>query len=88
MCLYELAKNDRIQNEIYQELKDLPNDFDYDDIINLPLLNNIIFEAIRLHSPVYATDRLSMVDSPVPLSDGRVIMIPAGTNIVFPLVCF
>jgi cytochrome P450 len=86
MCLYELAKNEPVQQELYQELKNVPSDFDFDDVNGLPYLNNVLFEAIRVHSPVYGTSRLSTVDCQIPLSDGRVVMIPAGTNIFFPLV--
>ncbi|KAF7879538.1 hypothetical protein EAF04_000733 [Stromatinia cepivora] len=47
---YELAMNLGVQTKLHDELKKLPTIFTHDSLVELPYLNAVINESLRLHS--------------------------------------
>ncbi|KAI1084216.1 cytochrome P450 [Whalleya microplaca] len=78
-ALYVLATNhhlqDRLRSEIQSLLETSPHP-DYDEISNLPYLNNFIREVLRLYSPSLMSIRSTSRDLTI---EG--VAIPAGTQI-------
>lgn len=79
-CLWLLAKDQKIQDELRAEVRTLFKEDDetpsYDDINALPLLNNVVRETLRLIPAVPTTSRVTRV--PVVLGSH---VIPKGTTI-------
>lgn len=78
-----LAHRPEIQEELYQEqlsvLGTPPKPLTYDDLQHLPLLNNIVKETLRLHSPIHSVMRKVKTDMPVP---GTNWVVPAGHTLL------
>lgn len=74
--LFELAKNEEIQERLHCELmRDLPLDYSDDDMSKLPLLTAVIYETLRLYPPLaFMTNRRTKV----PYLLGEDLMLPAG----------
>ncbi|CAO0792437.1 unnamed protein product [Mucor circinelloides] len=79
-CLWLLAQNQQIQDDLRAEVRTLFNEDDetpsYEDINALPLLNNVVRETLRLIPPVPTTSRVTRV--PVVLGS---YVLPKGTTI-------
>ncbi|KAI7905914.1 cytochrome P450 [Cokeromyces recurvatus] len=81
-CLWLLAKNQKVQDELRAEINTLfTDDKDetiptYDEINSLPLLNNVVRETLRLIPPVPTTTRITRV--PVTLGS---YVLPKGTRV-------
>ncbi|KAI8074340.1 cytochrome P450 [Gilbertella persicaria] len=79
-CLWLLAKNQTIQDELRAEVRTLFKEDNYipsyDELNALPLLNNVVRETLRLIPPVPTTSRQSRV--PTVLGS---YVIPAGTTV-------
>ncbi|XP_057566111.1 cytochrome P450 4F2-like [Hippopotamus amphibius kiboko] len=74
--LYNLAKHPEYQERCRQEVQELlmhrePEEFEWDDLAQLPFLTMCIKESLRLHPPVTGTSRRCTQD--IVLPDGRVI---------------
>ncbi|CAO3617801.1 unnamed protein product [Mucor hiemalis] len=85
-CLWLLAKNQQIQDDLRAEIKTLfgeNNDTPtYEEINALPLLNNVVRETLRLIPPVPTTSRITRV--PVQLGS---YAIPSGTHVFISPIC-
>ncbi|KAG8712651.1 cytochrome P450-dit2 [Ceratobasidium sp. 423] len=62
-----LAMNPSIQDRLRVELLEAPAQLTYDDLHNLPYLDALCRETLRLYPPVPILEREAMVDSTVPL---------------------
>lgn len=84
-CLWLLAQNQKIQDELRKEVRSLFTDDEsvpsYDEINALPLLNNVCRETLRLIPPVPVTNRITRV--PVVLGS---YALPKGTVVFLPLI--
>lgn len=85
-CLWLLAKDQSIQDELREEVRTLFGENDetpsYEDINALPLLNNVVKETLRLIPAVPTTSRMARVDTRL-----GSYAIPAGTTIMIsPIV--
>jgi len=61
-CLYLLSRNPNVQEKLYIEIKNhfglnLDRSITYADLNNLPYLNNVIKEALRIYPPIPAIGR-------------------------------
>ena len=78
-ALEELGSNPHIQNLLHDEVMQLlPEDYSLKDLDQLPLLNSVIYETLRLYPPLgHMTNRLTTE----PFSFDSNITIPAGVMI-------
>ncbi|KAJ6587651.1 cytochrome P450 [Mycena vulgaris] len=94
-ALFALTQNTAAQTRLRTELLSLDNDYPtMDDLNNLPYLDCVVREVLRLHAPVQLTLRKSLSDDVLPFgvpcvdSNGTVhdaLRIPAGTSILIPI---
>ncbi|KAI9175231.1 hypothetical protein H9P43_006592 [Blastocladiella emersonii ATCC 22665] len=77
MLVYYLAKHPDVQAKLAAEV-DAPG-------VDSTYLGDVVNEALRLHSPAYATTRLATEDLQVPLSSGETLSLPAGLVIYYPI---
>ncbi|KAG9309820.1 cytochrome P450 [Chiua virens] len=94
-ALIELSLNPDIQMKLRNELLDLGSDPTYDQLTNnLPYLDAVVHEVLRLHAPIRETIRVATEDDLLPLSEpvrtksGELIEslpIAAGTSVVVPM---
>lgn len=84
-CLWLLAKNKKIQDELRDEVLTLFKDETtvptYEEINSLPLLDNVVRETLRLIPAVPVTNRISNV--PVVLGSH---VLPKGTVVFLPII--
>lgn len=78
-----LAHRPHLQEELYQEQvsvlgKPLPP-LTYDRLQRLPLLNNVVKETLRLHSPIHSVMRKVKTNMPVPKTSW---IVPAGHTLL------
>ncbi|ORZ31456.1 cytochrome P450, partial [Catenaria anguillulae PL171] len=85
MTLYFLAAYPDTQSALYSALVDMPDHASLDDLLKLEALHQVVNEGLRVHSPVFATNRIALADQHVPLSDGRTLFMPKGTMLVVPI---
>ncbi|KAG8761774.1 cytochrome P450-dit2 [Ceratobasidium sp. 423] len=96
-CIFQmLAEHPEIQTKLREELQKCPlEDPDYATLKSFPLLDAVIKETLRLHSPVTIVERVSPRDTVLPLrtptgvdAEGRsstVLAVPAGTLVMLGL---
>lgn len=77
--LYLLAKHPEIQEQVRQELEETAPDRSpaFTDLRSLPILTNVIQEAMRLYPPAWITDRVALEDDEIGGAK-----IPKGTVII------
>lgn len=67
-CLYALSHDFTVQNKLRDELLSLGSDVPtMEELNNLPYLDGVVRETLRLYSPVHATVRIATKDDVVPL---------------------
>jgi cytochrome P450 len=54
----ELAKNPTVQDKVRNELQQLSGNIEYSEILKLPYLHSVVYEALRLHPPMGDTTRV------------------------------
>ena len=62
---YELAKNQRIQQKLRKEIVaslEGETPLSFDSLVDLPYLNQVFYEALRLHPPTPFTSRICSED--------------------------
>ncbi|KAJ6528643.1 cytochrome P450 [Mycena vulgaris] len=94
-ALFALTQNTAAQTRLRTELLSLDKDYPtMDDLNNLPYLDCVVREVLRLHAPVPIIPRTALSDDVlpfgVPFVDGNGIVhdalrIPAGTTILIPI---
>ncbi|RDX47322.1 cytochrome P450 [Lentinus brumalis] len=93
--LHLLAQNTSVQDKLRTELSAATAggtaDLDYDGLMNLPYLDAVCRETLRVYAPVTSTGRIATKDLVLPLSapvrgrDGRLvseIVVPEGTVVI------
>jgi len=88
---YELAKRQDIQRELQEEIDvalgkadKLGNRLNYVDIVqNMPLLDAVIHESLRLHAPLDMLSRVCTRDCTVSDEKGNEVHVEEGTTILF-----
>ncbi|KZT05295.1 cytochrome P450 [Laetiporus sulphureus 93-53] len=93
-CLFALSKAPEIQQKLREELWSVPTENPTMDELNeLPYLDAVVRETMRVHSPVPATMRMAGKDDIIPLNTPYTdvhevhdsIKIDQGTPIVIPI---
>jgi cytochrome P450 family 6/cytochrome P450 family 28 len=85
--LYELSKNTRVQDKLRAEINeniDTNQTIPIETLLNLTYLDQVFYEAIRLHPPLYYTTR-QCNESIELISDEQKILIRNGTTIWIPI---
>ncbi|KAI9175314.1 hypothetical protein H9P43_006675 [Blastocladiella emersonii ATCC 22665] len=77
MIGYYLAKHPEVQDKLAAEVDAHGADSTY--------LADVVNEALRLHSPAYATSRVATEDLAVPLTSGGTLHLPKGLVIYYPI---
>ncbi|TBU23441.1 cytochrome P450 [Dichomitus squalens] len=95
-CLYALTQAPEVQRKLREELYTLDTDTPtMDQLNNLPYLDNVVRETLRLHAPVPATTREATIDDVIPVGEpfvdryGQIqdsIKISKGTPIFIPIL--
>uniref|UniRef100_A0A182K3B0 Uncharacterized protein n=1 Tax=Anopheles christyi TaxID=43041 RepID=A0A182K3B0_9DIPT len=85
-CLYELAKNqdvqDRLREEIERAIEENGGEVTYELVMNVQYLDNVINETLRKYPPIESLSRVPMRDYTVP---GTKHVIPKDTFIQIPV---
>uniref|UniRef100_A0A182IXD4 Uncharacterized protein n=1 Tax=Anopheles atroparvus TaxID=41427 RepID=A0A182IXD4_ANOAO len=85
-CLYELAKNPDIQERLREEINSAieanGGEVTYDLVMNIPYLDNVINETLRMYPPVESLTRVPLQDYTVP---GTKLVIPKDTLVQIPV---
>lgn len=78
-----LAHQPKIQEQLHQEQLSVlgmpPSALTYGHLRRMPLLNNVVKETLRLHSPIHSVMRKVKTDMPVP---GTNWVVPAGHTLL------
>lgn len=79
--LLHLAEKPELQEELYQEIMNVTKgeDVTYDHLQEMPLVNNVIKETLRLHMPLHSIFRKVMNPLPVP---GTSYVVPKGHHVL------
>lgn len=79
--LLHLAEKPELQEEIYQEIMKVTGgeDVTYDDLQEMPLVNNVIKETLRMHMPLHSIFR--KVKNPLPVP-GTSYVVPKGHHVL------
>ncbi|KFB35513.1 AGAP003343-PA-like protein [Anopheles sinensis] len=87
--LYELARNPDCQEKLRTELLAARNEngtIDYDTLLELPYLDQVLNEALRLWPPAAFLSKVCTVPTELELEDGgRKVLIERGTPVMLPL---
>ena len=66
--IYSLALNEKCQQKLYEEVRQLNGKFDYDSIVRLTYLEACIAETLRMYPPVPSLSRMSSEEYKIGLS--------------------
>jgi len=79
-ALSHLAHAPEIQEQIYQEVKDM-NVYDPDNLASAVTLNRVLEETLRLTPALYFLPRRATVDTWIETADHRKMFMPKGTHL-------
>ena len=85
---YELAKCERVQVKLREEIVENFGDnttISYDLLLDLPYLDQVFYEVLRLHPPITYTTRVSTEDIEVKVSKDHMFTIKKDSNIFIPI---
>ncbi|TFK89337.1 cytochrome P450 [Polyporus arcularius HHB13444] len=95
-CLFALTQAPEVQKKLRAELLTLDTDTpNMDELSNLPYLDMVVRETLRIHAPVPSTMRVAMKDDVIPVAEPFVdrngvvqdsIRISEGTPIIIPVL--
>lgn len=87
-ALYEIGKHKSVQDKLRQEINDhfdkgeiLP----YDKMLELPYLNQVFYETLRMHPPLVLTTRVCSEDYEVKGFKGHNLVMKKGSSIWIPI---
>lgn len=87
-ALYEIGKNKQIQEKIRQEILENVDDgefLSFDKLLELPYLNQVFYETLRLHPPLLLTSRVCSEDYEVKGFKGHNFIIKKDSAIWIPI---
>jgi cytochrome P450 len=86
-ALHELGKNKQIQEKLRNEINEnIDGDFlSYDKLLELPYLNQIFYETLRMHPPLLLTTRVCSEDVEVKGFKGHTITMKKDSSIWIPI---
>lgn len=87
-ALYELGMNKTIQDKLRKEINDNIGDkdvLDYEKLLELPYLDQVFYETLRLHPPLLLTTRVCSEDLEVKGFKGHKMIIKKDSAIWIPI---
>lgn len=87
-ALYELGMNKHVQEKLRIEINenaDGDEPLAYDKVMELPYLNQVFYETLRLHPPLVLTTRVCSEDVEIKGYKGHNLMMKKGSSIWIPI---
>lgn len=87
-AFYELGRNNNVQAKLRHEISehaDSHEPFFYEKLLELPYLNQVFYETLRLHPPLLLTTRSCSEDVTVKGFKGHDLVIRKGSSIWIPI---
>lgn len=87
-ALHELGKNQTIQQKLRNEIKECLQDKEfltYEKLLELPYLDQVFYETLRLHPPLLLTTRVASEDVAVQDFKGHKLVIKKDSAIWIPI---
>lgn len=84
---YELGRDERVQNKLRVEIRenrDANGTLDQATLLELPYLDQVFNEVLRLHPPIIVTSRVNSEEFTIESEQGREIKIEKGSSILIP----
>ncbi|CRK97114.1 CLUMA_CG010454, isoform A [Clunio marinus] len=88
LALYELGKSQDVQNKLRREIEENLEGKEfltYEKLLELPYLDQIFYEVLRLHPPLQTTSRVCNDDCELTSAKDRKIKIKKGSVVVIPI---
>lgn len=85
---YEIGKNKRVQTKLRKEIEENLDEnglIGYDKLLELPYLNQIYYEVLRLHPPIPFTTRVCSENVEVKAYGGQIFVIKKDQPIWIPI---
>lgn len=85
---YELGKNKQVQEKLREEISDNSDGTEflsYDKLLELPYLDQVLYEVLRLHPPLVMTTRVASEDVEIEGFKGHKIVIKKDSSIWIPI---
>ncbi|XP_058055812.1 uncharacterized protein LOC131207219 [Anopheles bellator] len=89
-ALYELARNQAVQEKLRGELLQARNDdgsIEYDTLLELPYLDQVLSESLRLWPPAAFLSKVCTVPTEMELFHGKTVSIEQGMPVMIPVWC-
>lgn len=87
-ALYELGKNNYVQEKLRIEISENAQGDEplaYDKVMELPYLNQVFYETLRMHPPLVLTTRVASEDVEVKGFKGHNLIVKKGSSIWIPI---
>lgn len=87
-ALHELGKNRQVQNKLraeVQESVDKNMGLSYEKLLELPYLNQVFYETLRLHPPLLLTTRVCSEDVEIKGFQGKNLILKKNSAIWIPI---
>lgn len=88
-ALYELGKNKKVQDKLRKEIIDNNGGEDaltYEKLLELPFLDQVFYETLRLHPPLLFTTRVCSADLQVEGFKGHKMVIKKDSTVWIPIL--
>lgn len=90
LILFEIARDQRVQEKLRREIQEAEEEgpLTMDVIADLPYLDQVVYEALRLNPPATLLSKKCIADCEMPLTrDGKQrFLVKAGTSITIPVL--
>lgn len=86
--LHELGKNKRVQDELRKQINENTNGMkalSYEQLLDFPYLDQVIYESLRLNPPVLFTTRVCSEDFEYAHFNGKKLIIRKNSSIWIPI---
>lgn len=87
-ALYELGKHKEVQEKLRKEISEHAEGdatLSFEDVMDLPYLNQVFYETLRLHPPLVLTTRVCSEDYEVKGFKGHNLVMKKGSSIWIPI---
>lgn len=85
---YELGRDRRVQEKLRAEIRESQDEnglLDQGTLLELPYLDQVFNEVLRLHPPIIVTSRVNSEEVTIEGENGREVKIESGSTILIPI---